>query len=65
MIQFDEHKSWFLDLNEKESVSKATFIMSANTSSCLDRGVQQGQRQAVAVTLVSWRVLDILEEGGG
>ena len=63
MIQkFDENTSWFLDLNEKESVSKATFIMSAKTSSCLDRGVQQGQRQAVAVvdTLVSWRVLDIL-----
>ena len=40
MIQkFDEHTSWFLDLNEKESVSKTTFIMSGNTSSCLDRGV--------------------------
>ena len=63
MIQkFDENTSWFLDLNEKESGSKATFIMSATTSSCLDRGVQQGQRQLVAVvdTLGSWRVLDIL-----
>ena len=63
MIQkFDEHTSWLLDLNEKESVSKATFIMSANISSCLDRVVLQGQRQVVAVvdTLVSWRVLDIL-----